>query len=96
MVFTLPILVISWKKTDYDTKIGETEKKYLIMIMVNISEVFNKLAAANFAARLAQSNLATKIDIADFAKETNFDDKLKNIKKKVTLRESNIYWLKMN
>ena len=58
------------------------------MIMVNISEVFNKLAAANFAARLAQSNLATKIDIADFAKETNFDDKLKNIKKKVTLRES--------
>ena len=31
----------------------------------------------NFAARLAQANLDSKIDIANFIKKTDFDDKLK-------------------
>ena len=30
----------------------------------------------NFAVRLAQANVATKGDIADFVKETDFDNKL--------------------
>ena len=30
-----------------------------------------------FAARLAQAKLATKADIADFVKKTDFDEKLK-------------------
>ena len=34
--------------------------------------------------RLVQANLATKVNIADFVKETDFDNKLKNINKKVT------------
>ena len=39
---------------------------------------FNKLTAENFAARLSQSNLASKNDIANFVKKTDFDNKLKN------------------
>ena len=35
------------------------------------------------AARLAQTKLATKGDIADLVKKTDFDDKLKNILKKL-------------
>ena len=40
---------------------------------------FNKLTAENFAARLAQANLASKSDITNFVKATDFDDILKNI-----------------
>ena len=43
------------------------------------SPEFNKLTAKYFAARLSKTNLASKNDITDFIKETNFDDKLKNI-----------------
>ena len=44
--------------------------------------MFNKLIAENFAARLAQANLAS--DIANFVKETDFNDKLKKLNRKVT------------
>ena len=37
---------------------------------------FNKSTAKNFAARLAQANLASKSDIVNFVKKTDFDDKL--------------------
>ena len=40
---------------------------------------FDKLTAQKFAARLAQANLESKNDIANFAKKTDFDDKLKNL-----------------
>ena len=43
---------------------------------------FNKLTAENFATRLAQTNLISKNDIADFVKKTDFDDKIKNLSKK--------------
>ena len=36
-----------------------------------------KLTADNFEARLAQAKFATNADIANFVKETYFDDKLK-------------------
>ena len=63
------------KKTDYNTKISELEKKltdhnhdkYIAM-----SE-FNILAADVFNARLAQANLITK---------TDFDDKLFSLNRK--------------
>ena len=65
------------KKTDYNTKISETENKILlIMIMIN---VFNKLTSENFTATLIQANLASKSDIANFVKKTDFDNKLKNV-----------------
>ena len=47
---------------------------------------FNKLRATNFAARLAEANLASKVIwlIVKIVKKTNFDDKLKNLNKKIT------------
>ena len=38
----------------------------------------------NFAARLAQAQLATKNEITAFLKETDFDNKPKKLNKKVT------------
>ena len=35
-----------------------------------------------FTARMAQANLASKNDIANFVKKTYFDDKLNNLNKK--------------
>ena len=45
---------------------------------------FDKLKAEIFTARFEQGSLATKADIADFIKNTDFDDKLENLNKKVT------------
>ena len=92
------MLVIQSKKTDYNTKINEIGKKitdhdhdkYII------TPEFLKLTAENFAARLAQANLASKSDIANFVKKTDFDDKLKNLNKKLYQIKQNIYQLKMN
>ena len=42
-----------------------------------IAPEFNKLTAKYFTTRLKQATLATKGDIADFVKKTDFD-KLKN------------------
>ena len=53
-------------------------KKSLIMIMLNI------LTAENVIAILKQANLATKAHIADFVKETGFNNKLNNLNKNVT------------
>ena len=71
------MLVILSKKTDYNTKINEIEKK---IIDYNhdkyiTSTEFNKLTAGNFAARLVQANLASKNDIDNFVKKTDFDHK---------------------
>ena len=83
------MLVIQLKKTDYNTKINDIEKKitdhnddkYIT------TPEFNKLTVENFAARLAQVNLVTK---------TDFDNKLANLIKKLTQTKQNIYLLKMN
>ena len=80
------MLIIQLKKTDYNTKISVIEiritdhdhGKYIT------TPEINKLTAENFATRLAQANLASKSDIANFVKKTDFDDKLKNLNKKVT------------
>ena len=50
------------------------------------SPKFNK--NTNFAARLAQANLESKNDIANFAKKTDFDDKLKNLNQNITLNKT--------
>ena len=68
------------KKTKYNTKINEIEKKitdhshdkYIT------TQKFNQLMSDNFAASLTKANLASKNDIADFVKKTDFDEKLKN------------------
>ena len=73
------------KKTDYNTKISEINKKifdhnYHKYITTG---KFNKLMADNFAARLKQASLATKTDIDDFVEKTGFDGKLKNSNKNI-------------
>ena len=68
------------KNTDYNTKINKIEKKitdhdhdkYIT------TPEFNKLTGDNFAARLKQTNLARKNDIASFLKKTDFNNKLRD------------------
>ena len=47
------------------------------MIMTNILllQNFNKSTEKHFVAKLAQANLASKSDIANFVKNADFDDK---------------------
>ena len=73
------------KRTDYKTNACEIEKKTTDHDHDNYitTPEFNKLTAENFAARLAQANVATKSDIVNFVDKTDFDDKLKNLNKKV-------------
>ena len=54
------------------------------MIMKNALLLRNLITSEKFAARLAQANLESKNDIAVFVKKINFDDKIKNLNKKVT------------
>ena len=73
------------KKTDYATKINEIEKKINDNDQgkyITIQEI-NKLTIDNFASRLKQANLASKTDIPDFVKKTDFNKKLK-----ITTRKS--------
>ena len=64
------------KKTNYKTKVSETENKITtdhdhdkdITI-----QLFNKLTAENFTATLAKANLASKSDIAKFVKNTDLN-----------------------
>ena len=78
------------KETDYNTKINETENKindHDHTKYITIQE-FNELTSENFTTILAQGNLASKNDIANFVKKADFDDKLKNLNKKVTLNKT--------
>ena len=73
------------KKTDYNTKINEIEKKitdhdhnkYIT------TPEFNQLTAKTFAARFAQANLVSKNDIANFVNKTDFDNKLLSFNKRI-------------
>ena len=70
------MLVIQSKETGYNTKISEIEKKPFDHdhdTYITTPE-FNKLTAENVAARLAQENLASENDVANFVKKTDFDD----------------------
>ena len=61
------------KKTDYNTKISEINKKIFDHNHHKYITTgkFNKLMADNFAARLKQASLATKTDIDDFVEKTD-------------------------
>ena len=76
------MFVIQAKKTDYNTKISDTGNKITTGYDHDkyiTAQEFNKLTE-NFTARLAQASLASKSDIVNFVKKTDFDDKLKNLK----------------
>ena len=75
------------KKTDNNTKISGIENKITTDHdhdkYITIHE-FNKLTSENFAARLKQANLASKNDLANLVNKADFNDKLKNLNKKIT------------
>ena len=65
------------KKTDYNTKINENEKKtthHNFDRYITAPE-FNELTSA----RSKQTNLASKSDIANFLNKTDFNNKLKDV-----------------
>ena len=43
------------------------------------TQEFKKLTSENFTSRLKQASLGSKNNIANFAKKTNFDNKLKTV-----------------
>ena len=71
---TTALTAVDNKRTDHSKCITTTER--------------NSLIAENFTARLKQANWAAKVDIADFIKKRDFDEKLKNLNKKVTSNKS--------
>ena len=76
------MLVIQSKKTKYYTKISEIEYKITTDHNHNkyvTTQEFNQLTSENFSTRLAQTNLASKSDIAKILKKTDFDNKLKYV-----------------
>ena len=86
-VLNLNIGSLYKKNTDYVAKLSEIKKKKLKHDYNNkyvTTKKFNRLLAENYTASLKQANLATKSDIDDFVEKTGFDDKLRNLNKKVT------------
>ena len=49
-----------------------------------ITQEFNKLTAYNFKARLTHEKVATKGDIADLVKNTDFYERIKSLSKTIT------------
>ena len=75
------VLLVSLKKTDYNTKITEIEKKltdHNHEKHITTLE-FNTLAVSVFNARLSQANLIT---------QTDFDAKLPSLSRKITSNKS--------
>ena len=66
------------KEADYNTKICEIQNKIFDHKYDKYiaPKEFNKLTSENFATRLTQGKLATKADIADIVKKTDFNEKL--------------------
>ena len=76
------MLVSQFQKADYNAKISQIENEITTdhdHDKYNITQEFNKLTSENFTARLKQVNLASKNDIANFAKKTDFDNELKDV-----------------
>ena len=68
---------------DNNTKINETENRinsdHDQCKYITTKKIID-LTSETFTVRLAQANLASKNDIANFVKKTHFDNKLKRIK----------------
>ena len=64
------------KRVAYYKKIKKLKRKYLTMINILLTGEINKLVKERFADRLKQANLASKNDMADFVKKTDYNEKL--------------------
>ena len=85
---TITLLANTTALTAVENKIRD-HSKYII------TPEFDKLKAEMCTARLAQANLASKIDIANFVKKTDFHNVLKNLNKNVTSNKKT-YLFKIN
>ena len=74
-------MLVIYSKIDYNTKIRKIENKCTDHDHDNYitTRESNKLTAENFTARLKKASLASKSDIANFVKKTDFDNKLKDV-----------------
>ena len=87
------------KKTDYNTKISESENKIATehdCDRYTTTKEFNKLTAQALVSRLSQENLTGRNDIAKIVKKTDFDNKLKNSNEMLLQMKQNMYLLKIN
>ena len=78
----IPSVINLVKKTDYNAKVTEIEKKrtdHKHDEYITTSE-FDKLTTENFSERLKQANLVTK---------TEFDNKLTSLNRKITSSKTN-------
>ena len=83
--------MIQFEKTDYNTKIDETEENTPNHDKYSTSQKFNTRTTDNFAefaTFVTKAKFATKNDIAYFVKKVQFDEKLTNINKNVTSNEA--------
>ena len=70
------------KKTDYDTKVSEIEKKITDHNhdkYITTTTEFNNLTANTFTVRLAKANLVTN---------TDFNNKFQNLSKRITSKKT--------
>ena len=81
------MLVIQSKKLTITQKLVTTDHDHDKYIT---TQEYNKLPPENSTAKLAQANLASKNDIANFVKKTGFDDKVKNLDKNVTSNKNKL------
>ena len=68
--------VYNAKNTTQDVSVYNTKKMYIIT-----TQEYNKLTSENFTARLAQVNLPSKSDIANFVKNDKFKGLVMQIEK---------------
>ena len=86
------MLVIQSKKTDYNTKTNKIVKE----IADHSHDIYtatvecSKLTLEYFVARLKQTNLISKSDIAYFVSKTDFNNKLENKLKDVTSNKNEL------
>ena len=78
----IPNVIISDKRTDYNTNIGKIENKITTdhdYFKYTTTQEFNTLRSENATLRLAKANLAGKNGISNFVQKTDFDNKLKYV-----------------
>ena len=76
MLLKIKYLVLIIKKSDYNTKINEIEKKISDDNHDKYITEINKLTSENFVTRLKQANLSSKSGIANFVNKIDSDNKL--------------------
>ena len=77
------VLVIQSKKLSITQNINEIDRKITDHNHNSITTAeFSKLTLETFAARLKQADLASKINVVDLVKKTDFDTKLLGFNKK--------------